>query len=281
VYENVQGRVEMGGGGRAGCNLTAVSGLGLAQKAFQTASFANRPGQVTLGETATARTIVVSGDVPAPVGARLAEMSRVLNRPGTLKVYSGARRRKIACRCTLFEEGERRGGFGAFTLRLSCDFPYFEDFEPKSYAVTQSRKLVSTSFTLPCIFSNRSAENAVIVAGDERAEPVLELFNNLGNANYSNTSEKGITIFNDTTGQKLVFELLTVPNERITFDIPNRAIVSAARGDLLSFLSPDSFLSDFWLEPGVNRLRVKTENGEERLTLRCAFANRYAEATLA
>jgi hypothetical protein len=209
-------------------------------------------------------------------------MSRILNRPGVLKVYSGARQRKIACRCTLFEEGERQGAFGAFTLRLSCDFPYFEDFEPKSYTVTQCRKLVKTTFTLRCIFSERVSDNTLVVAGDERAEPVLELFNNLGNAAYSSTAKKGITIFNETTGKSLAFNnaFQTQPNEQITIDIPNRTVTSATRGNLLSELTADSFLSNFWLEPGVNHLRVKVENNEERLTLRCSFANRYAEATL-
>ena len=87
-------------------------------------------------------------------------------------------------------------------------------------------------------------------------------------------------MINHTTGQQLVLERAAAAGEVVTIDIPNRQIVSSLDGDVTSVISQDTYLSDFWLDVGVNDVEAVSYATGERIGVVMTYYNQYVEAIL-
>ena len=278
-FENKYGLIRFGGGSGPVFRTKEFAGLGPPKKEFKVAGYAGQPGQELISEKDLARVITLSGDV-IPRGSmqrELARMIKILYHPGKLTILSGSRKRSIRCRCTDFDDPERRGKKNAGTvIQFTCDNPYFTDDERRRVDLFQRKNLIQTTFTLPCAFSSRVNRLNVINSGDVQTEPVFTIYNS-GTASALAESY-GIEIENHTTGQSLLIERHTQSGEVITIDIPARKITSSIAGDITASISQDTYLSDFWLSEGANDIEAVNYNAGEDISVVMEYDNKYIEA---
>ena len=281
-FENELGRLFFTGGGDALLKTVQVAGLGPPDREFQVTGYSGQAGQHLISQKDMARIITISGDLAAPgrLQQELSAMMRILYHPGRLLISSGNRRRCISCRLTSFDEPERHGrGMASFVLQFTCDNPYFTDEREQSVQLFYRRDLVSGRFTLPCVFTECVTRRNVVNRGDVKAEPVITLYNSYSEDAAVFSLRSGIHMMNHSTGQALVFLHTTVPGEIVTIDIPKRQIISSRSGDITGTLAEDSFLSDFWLETGVNDVEVINYTDDDIRVL-LTYNNQYIEAVL-
>lgn len=278
-YENEYGKIDMGGGNHQHINIREITGLALPDKSYNTVTYAGTDGQETISETVMPRIITISGDISGNLQHVIAKTAALLNFPGTLSIQSLAKRRRISCRCTSFDISERRQGnlYQPFVFQFTADDPYFLDFENRTISVFQRVDQITPSFICPLIFTRRDNEADIINMGNCNTEPVLYIYNN-AKAVSANTNEYGIEIVNQTTGASINLLYHTEDNEVITIDIPHRKITSNTKGNIINYISDDTFLSDFTLIPGTNHVKAVNYNTNENIEVICEYSSRYIEA---
>lgn len=314
TYENEIGRLDFSGGsGKGAWRILEIDGLGLAEKSYQTVTYPGGAGQRTVSETAGARVITIQCDVNCIHGTykstagnafEASKALKILNEPGALFIGNGGRNRKIEARCTQAAQGQRYGGYLVFAMQFICDYPYFEDpavqtipifkrenligcgvrwfLEPDASGKDswKSEPLAADAFQLPCIFSRRVSEANILNAGDVEAEPVIRI--RMQGGEYSGESgESGtLAIHNLTTCQKIELNLADAGKvSTVTIDIHNRKIFSQDEENLIHYLAPTSFLSDFWLQKGQNLIQVDNYLSDS-CSVVCEFSNKYVEAVI-
>jgi len=264
-----------------GIFIKSMQGLGFVATEDAVVSYVNQPGQVVVSQKDPARVITLSCDIVGRDNSAelLRRMIRILRKEGRLTVCDGVVRRAIRCRCTHVEEPERKSRHIFSTvLQFTCDCPYFTDAKERQVTLFERRDLVQGSFTLPCVFTERVHRCIVYNQGDFRAEPVFRLYNTKTAETVESAAD--ILFVNHTTGQKIVLTHLMTEGEVVTVDIPNRKVESSVCGNLISFLSQDSYLSDFWLEQGVNDLEIINHNTETNTSVLLCYDNQYIEAVM-
>ena len=281
IIENQYGRLYMGGSGGPQWRITEIDGIGLPEKNFSTVTYPGESGQQTLGFTYGSRTISISGVIMnnGALQRTLESAIQIFQDDVTVKLQFGERKRKAFCHVAVFENNERDVYLQHFVLQFIADNPFFEDWENTKTAVYKRENLLKTTFTLPCVFSKRTNETEILVTGQENSEPIFFIENTVSSA--SALAESGIELTNtlpDGTEQRIFLETTTQDGETITVNIPERTITSNIRGNLLNTLSDDSFLSDFYLVPGTNRVAVTNYNTAEEISVMCQYNNRYLEA---
>ena len=283
-YENELGMIQFSGGGDSIFRTFKVVGLGPPSKESNVTGYAGQPGQFLLSEKDLPRTITLSGDVTAPamVHQELSRMIRILYHPGRLTIASGSRIRSINCRCTAFDDPEYHGrNIASLVLQFTCDNPYFTDEKLRRVDLFYRKDLVQSSFTLPCIFTERIHRLEVINAGDVQSEPIIKVYNDYQKSGVSLFSKDyGVEIINHTKGQKILLEREIISGETITIDIPNRRITSDVAGDITASISLNSFLSDFWLAVGKNDIEVVNYSTGENIGVVMTYDNQYIEAVI-
>ncbi len=278
IFENDNGKIDMGGGQSDIYKIRAIDGLGLSGKAYTTVSYAGVAGQETVLCTPNARTITIAGDILGydSLQYRISRALAVFDAPCVMRVYFGNRRRKITCNQASFELGERDRQYARFTLQLVCDNPYFSAFDEAVEQVYHAYNLLGESFTLPTMFSRRVTRCDVDNPGDQQTEPVISI-QYRGDTGHTKT-EEGIVVQNYTTGQRIKLACTVEEDETITIDIPDRTVTSNINGNLLGKLTSESYLSDFWLSPGVNDVGVTNLDESVEITASIRFAAYYREA---
>ena len=270
-FVNETGKISMGSG--SDLRIIEIDGVGLAPKTRNVASYADIVGQNKLSETVNARTITIKGDIKSTAPQSiLTRMMRILNGTGTLKMRFGSKRRSIKADCTEFDISDRNGAYQPFIIQFICDYPYFSDINSTQIHVFNVQKRLKTAFSLPCVFSTRTAEKDILNKGDVICEPILDI-----TAMTSGEENGSIIIANETTAQTIKLNYKPIKDEVVTVDIEKRKITSSVNGDIVYSLDDDSYLSDFYLAKGSNRIRVTNESGGE-INVLCRFSNKYVEA---
>ncbi len=272
-FENDRGRMEMLLGGTGPVRISVLSGFGNPEKNYSAAFFAGKPGQKTTGAVAKARTMVISGDI---WGDRsLSEkMLKILDGPGRLTLDFENKKREIFCNQADLSLGARRGGYTSFVLTLVADEVYFTDTFQTRTAVFAREDMLLRDIVFPCVFTRKNTEATIEIFGEVNVEPVIYIYNYADNPE---NKEKGIIVQNITTGQKITLETGMTKNECITIDIKNRKVTSSDKGDILHLISDDTFLSKFWLKPGLNHLCAWHGNTGEDISVILSYRSSYRE----
>lgn len=303
IFQNELGRVVLSGGGfGASCigktaygesadagdavwRIIRIVGLNLAPKLLGSVKYAGVDGCDTICETVSSRTITISGDIRnnRQLQREIGRSARIFSRKGTLYLTLGGKRRKIDCRVLQFDADSRNGAAAPFVLQLLADDPAFLDIEPTCVAVFSRKDRIASPFKLPMIFSQRISEADLFNMGDIKAEPVFYLRNPIGGG-ASRDGEMPINgeytiICNTTTNQKIQLTTCVLFGELVTVDIPNRIITSDMRGNMLRYITNDTFLGDFWLQTGINHIQADTSVSGHSMSVVCEFVNRFVEAT--
>lgn len=300
TYENEIGRLHLGGGSDySNWHIIEIDGLGLAEKSLNAVTYPWGIGQQTLSETLQPRTITIQCDIHNLGGSKyeVSNALKILNYPGDLLIYDGYRTRKISARCTSSTQGERNGGYKVFAMQFVCDYPHFEDSNITSIPIFKLENLIggsvrwykndngelvheaneSGTFKLPCVFTRLTSEANVLNIGDVDSEPIIKVYMQ---GETSNSVNSGILyIKNKSTNQQIELNCEAVSGDIITLNIPNRTIYNQHGENLISYLSPRSFLSDFWLKRGNNYISV-INNITDSCIVTCEFSNKYIEAVI-
>lgn len=283
AFENELGKINLNGGV---WRVKDIEGLGLLEKTVSVVTYPDTDGRELLSAVTHSRDITISGDVlrRGEVKNELSRAMRILNRNGFLIIHTGSKKRKIACRCNVFSAGtkERNAVYQTFVMQLTCDYPYFEDFEERRVSVFKREDLIKDTFTPPCVFTKRVSRTDILNSGDTDTRPVFFIVCESAQSDGS----FGIKIINHTTNQS--FELLykIQAGEEITVDFSDRTVTSNIksvennRGNLIGFMSMDTFLSEFYFEPGFNDIECLNMDGNSSLSCVCEYTNKYIEAVI-
>lgn len=285
IFENEHGKIQIGGGSHPFFRCKAISGLGLAKKEFNTIEYVGENGQDTISEKDLARTITIKGDL---LGAQyeLSQLAQVLYYEGQLKMQFGNKKRMIKCRCNELGEPERRGIYNEIVIQFICDDPEFTDFDQFMVSLFTREDLISSPFTFTAgsglVFTKRINGADITNNGDLKTFPVFYIYNDSSESTETlNEQKDGILIENTTTGQKIELNYAARPDEEIIIDIENRSIKGIYNGtttNLINYISNDTFLNKFWIDPGKNTIQITNYNTDQSITVECQYTNRYIEA---
>lgn len=280
TYKNSIGEVVMHGAGSAApFRITAIEGLGLVSKEYEVATYSGCNGQETLGARALARSITIAVEaVHEDVSKILRNAIDVFCEPGVLYISDNDIKRRIKCNQIQIPDTSRilKGRISSFAIQLVCDNPYFEDEKDTITPLYQQTKLLSSPFELPTSFGGFVIGGSINISGVVPVEPIITIHfpTALGEA-------ETITLNNATTGKTITLEYAPQEKDVVMIDIKNRKITSSINGNIINFLSLDTFLGDFILEPGKNVIKVSVGDISSGFTIECRHNNLHNEAVIA
>lgn len=284
IFENEVGRVDLNG---EVWRIKDIDGLGLVDKICSVVTYPDSDGQELIRAVTHGRIITISGDVKRneSISNELTRAMRIFNKPGTLKIIYGSKKRKIACRCTSFiaEAKDRNPVYQTFVMQLTADYPFFEDITSKKVSVFLKEDLIKDSFTLPCVFTKRISRRNILNSGDEVAAPI---FYAVCKESGTENTDGGIIIKNHTIGKSFKLNYKLSKGEEVTVDFENRTVQSNIKtsennnGNLIIYMSDDTFLSDFYFETGINDIECINCDADGEITMVSEYTNRYIEAVI-
>ncbi len=276
-YKNCRGTAELCGSSSP-FHVTNILGLGLPEREYITAIYSGYDGQETLSSSYSARSITVSGDIVSKkIRSDLISAMDIMSAPGYLYIESDDINRRIYCNQTIFPDAERilRGKICAFAIQFVCDSPFFENSEDTSVPLYSRSKELSTYFSLPSVFGTTIAEATINLKSRNRVEPKIHI---ICPSDLSNVTS--ITITNLTTGKKIEFLYTLSAGEEIVIDIKNRIVSSSVSGNIINYLSDNTFLSDFYFEGFTNNISATVGDINAGIFIECIYNDRYSEALL-
>ncbi len=278
-FANELGEVLMTGSDRSSVRIKEIEGLAPPAIEYNAAVYAEYDGQQTISKRASARAITVSLElVSESTAALVRRIMQVFSKTGTLYIKDENLDRRIECSQIQIPDAVRvlKGKILTFAVQFVCANPYFEDRMDSSAKLYKRNKLLSTPFTLPRAFGSIVTGAEVEIMGVIPVEPIITISypQSLAGAEY-------ISIQNTTTGKGIVLNYAPVANEVVTIDVKNRAIKSSVAGNIIRYLSDDTFLGDFVLVKGKNVISADMGDIGAELIIECRFNNLYQEAIIA
>lgn len=248
-----------------------IDGLGLTDKKFTAITLYGEPGRQTTNVHDEARVITVSADARCGDDFQkdFADLTAILDGEFTVEIH-GKTARKINARCEAFSIGRRHGRYCEFTMQFVCDFPYFTDLVPTVKGVHNRTDLITTQTVLPAVFTSRTSNADIGYEGGVKTAPVFIV-------EILSAGSSGVKIENVTHGEKITLNYNAALGEVITIDLESGEVKNSDGDDLTEYISNDTFLEDFYLYPGENRINVTNNSSSSACTVRCRYMNRYRE----
>lgn len=278
-YKNNLGTVLMQGGGQeTPLRVTGIDGIGLAQREYNTAIYSGYDGQETLDSRTLARSITVAVEVADKDAVQVVRHALdVLSQNGMLYIKDGDIERCIECNQVHVSEANRilKGQILTFAVQFVCDSPFFEDTCDTSVPLYKRMKLLKTPFTLPTMFGEIILGGTIEVKGTLSIEPVIII-------HYPTKLQgaESIILTNETTGKAVRLDYAPNADETITIDIKKRKVTSSINGNIINYISMDTFLGDFVLVRGQNVISVNVGDVTPEFTIECRYNNLYNEAVI-
>lgn len=279
TYKNNLGTVQMQGGGQeTPLKITGIDGIGLVTREYNTVIYSGYDGQETLDSRALARTITVAAEVVDKDAAQVVRHTLdVLSQGGMLYIKHGNLDRCIKCNQVHVSEPNRvlRGQVLTFEVQFICDSPFFEDVYDTVVPLYKRIKLLETPFTLPAMFGEIILGGSIEIKGALSVEPIITI-------HYPSELEgvESIIMTNETTGTSVRLDYAPSADETITVDIKNRKVTSSVNGNIINYISKDTFLGDFVLVRGQNIISVNVGDVTPEFTIECRYNNLYNEAVI-
>ncbi len=278
VYKNSFGKVTMTGNSNGVLRICSVEGLGPIVYDYNTAVFSGYDGQETVSRRALPRYITLSLESNmSNTEVNLDEILNVFQFSGVLYIIGEEKKRRIRCNQTYIPEIKSviRGEIAAFTVQLVCDNPFFEDVEDTIIPLYERRKKLSTPFSLPSAFGEIVLGGSIEVKGIENVEPVITI-------HYPNalTGVEFVVVKNLRTVKQIQLDYAPKNKDTVVIDVKNRKVTSALGGNIINYLSADTFLGDFVFVPGINTVEVLVGDVPAEFVIECKYNNLYREAEI-
>ncbi len=278
LYKNCVGTVEFSGKGKSDFSILAVDGLQPVIKEYQTATYTGYDGQETLSARALPRTITLSAEYNGNYAdTSVKKALRILEKCGELTIENGEICRSIICNQVLISEVNpvAKGQIVGIIAQFVCDSPYFTDGSDTVVPLYARSKLLKSPFSLPTAFGRVIIGGDIEITGDYAVEPTLSMY-------YPSALEtkENVIITNETNGKSIKLNYAPSEEEMITIDVKNRRINGTVGGNLIGYLSDDTFLGDFVLEKGRNVISVSLGDIVLDFNIECKYRNLYYEAVI-
>ena len=278
IYESENGIITMTP--RSDYQVMSITGLEQVAAEAYTKRYSRIPGQKTLYKTPEPRTIVIEGRIntlKAQRRFRTDELQKVFDNTteGTLKVNMYGKLRRIKCYPDTVAFGELNNNKLPFVISLTCDNPYFKDWEDIELSLFTRVNNLIDGMTFPRVFSYRYTQGNAINNGMANIEPIIIIE---AGEPTPDAPETGILIENETTGKSILLEYVPSDGEIITIDIPQRKIISSINGDITRYKPLEYSLSEFVFVKGANMIKFTNKDGGQPLTAKAVYSNLYTEA---
>ncbi len=273
VYENGLGRAEMYGGGDNNIRISAVEGLCVPPYERRSYTSFDFDGAVESGRHMTRRTIAVGGDMKANA-REAADVIKIFSEPGKLKILTNDFEREINVAACEAEYANKYNGYVKFALSLICDDPYFYDAEETRLGLYVREKLIDSTSVFPLMFSRRTTSASIAVQSDREVEPTIIILGGQRNGD----GEGRIVIENILTGALFTLNYVPEEDEMITLDIKERTITSNLNGNLISYITDDSFMSDLVIGKNGAQFVTTGHGATGYITAYIIYKNKFLEA---
>ncbi len=273
VYENALGRAELFGGGDNNIRISGIDGLCVPPYERRGYTSFDFDGAVESGRHITRRTVTVGGDIKASV-REAAEFLKVFSEPGKLKILTEEVEREINVAACDAEYENKNNGYIKFALSLVCDDPYFYDAEETRLGLYVREKLIDGEAVFPATFSRRTTSASIAVKTDREIEPTIIILGSSRNGD----GEGRIVIENILTGAIFTLNYVPEEDEIITLDIKERTIISNLNGNLISYISDDSFMSDLVIGKNGAQFVTTGYGATGYITAYVIYRNKFLEA---
>ncbi len=261
-----------GGGGGAPFKILNVEGLGFLPQNAVTAAYPFLEGQRTLSRSPGARLITVSAEAARGGINYEGKLAAAVHDPGRLEIVHGGRRVYADCYVSDLAVTRALGGqFERYVFQFTCDYPYFRDSVSSGTSLFRKENYIKGRFTLPMVFSGRVTGGLVRVGGDRDVLPLITVNGLVGE------EELTLEIVNGTTGAVLKLTLPAGEYGPVVFDLRNGRIYSGQE-DLTKYLDENSFMSDFYLVRGDNRIDIRAMDVSVNTSASVSFENEYYSA---
>lgn len=277
-YKSDGGCITLGGGNNPLFNVTSLSGFEMPPREFKTVTFAGENGITTIGKRDTARTLTIAGDLWGGQDDILRAIKAFYYDGELICIFGSNMRRKISVKCSTLEDFKRyaKSGISSFAVQFIADYPYFTDMYKTTVPIYSLKNLVTDTFTLPCVFTERKSSADILNRGDKYVYPTI-IMKNTGTAT---SGGGGIIIKNDRTGAQISLpDYITEENEVITTELAERKITSSIHGNITPEIGDNTNMAEFYLEPGVNHLSLVNNSGQFINTV-AVFSNEYLGCVL-
>ena len=281
-YVNARGEIFMHGERNSPLHITAIEGLSLSERDYNTVTYSGYDGQTTTGYTSKPRTITLSVEVTGKnVLSDVRKAMDVLSTDGMLYIKDVDIDRRIKCNQVQIADVNRvlKGQISTLVIQFVCDSPFFEDSEDTIVPLYTRTKLIysdsNTRFTLPTKFGEITMGARIRTQGSIPIEPIITMY-------YPKKLEgvESVVLTNETSGNSIKLNYQPQDDDLVTIDIRNRKITSSKTGNLINYLAEDTFLGDFLLERGVNVISVDAGDVTSGFTIQCKYNNLYNEAVI-
>lgn len=270
IFTTAGGSFKMdGGGGDGPLKILSAEGLGFVAQRARTATSPFAPGQKTLSRTPGARLITVSAEAAEGGVSHEGSLAAAVHEAGRLEIAHGGRRVYADCYVSDLSVTRAKGGeFERYVFQFTCDYPYFRDSAPTLVSLFERKRLLKGKFTLPMVFSKRAVGGRPVVTGDRAVLPKITV------GGLRGEGEIPLEIVNETTGATLRLVLPAGDYEPVIFDLREGRIYSGGQ-ELTKYLDEDSFMSDFYLVLGENRLNIRALDLSVNTAALVSFENEY------
>ena len=273
-YENDIGKIEMGT--KPPYIIREIEGLEQVNASRKAIRYVGVAGEKTLEKSPNPRIITIDGRVTGE-GRRFYtdQLAMVFDNTveGILKLNVWGKLRRIKCIPNTVAFGKMNKSYLDFIITLSCDNPYFRDWENSTVSLYSRQNNLFSGMTFPRVFTFRTSRGNAINNGNANIEPVIHITaGELGEG-----TDVGLTITNETTGAIIDLDYGPEDGEKITIDIENRNIISNINGDITRYKSKFTLLSDFVLTKGNNIIRFDNANAGQTLAAEIEYSNLYTE----
>lgn len=273
VFENELGRAELYGGGDNTVRISAIDGLCVPPYERRGYTSYDFDGAVESGRHITRRTVTVGGDMKA-TPREAADFIKIFSEPGVLKIITSEFEREINVAACEAEYSNKNNGYVKFALSLTCDDPFFYDAKETRLGLYVREKLIDAETTFPATFSRRTTSASLAVKSDRDVEPVIIILGSPRNGD----GEGRIVIENIMTGALFTLNYVPEEDEIITLDIKERTITSNLYGNLISYISDDSFMSDLVIGKNGAQFVTTGYGATGYVTAYIIYKNKYLEA---
>lgn len=274
-YTSKNGTVTLGGGSHSLFRIRSITGIGMPQREYSSIATTGYSGQREIGRRDNARYITIGCDSMRSYS--IDNLSRVIYEDGELTLTVGVIVRKIKCKFYAMSDLERKTpcGICSFSLQFVADDPYFYDESDTVIDICGQINEVTSTFTLPCVFSSSSNSATVNVNGIKNIYPTIII--GCTEAGEESTTY-GITITNITTGHSLTLRNRMEQDELITINLKERTIKSNKKGNVINTLSETSDMEKMYLTPGNNTMTVDSLSSAETNNVQLIYRSEYITA---
>ncbi|MBR2916389.1 MAG: phage tail family protein [Clostridia bacterium] len=292
VYKNDLGEITFSGG-LSDFSIREIVGLGTPEKSYKTREYLDFSGQKTLSSHFLPRTITMSFDISGKdTSALTAKLYKVLSEEGTLYTYFDTSCRRIIVNQVFVESFTKNSSRSrSFVAQFICDNPYFFDTQTVSLPCYETVKNIKYdqdsgkwNLDTPTIWGAKNNNLLLLNTGDTRAYPTFKI-HSLGSSDSANGIELLRVKPNSPTEiiQRFALAYPLTDGETLTIsfdphsDLDRRYLKSSLGVNLLPFRDEDSSLSDFYLEPGENRIILNNLSTGNILSASLSYENQYIE----